>query len=93
MTNHIDPTSSSTVTRLPRTSKVTCSGVWPSKGFVTLKQILGKYGGPIPCGRTTWWARVKTGEFPKPLKVAGRTVWRVSDIDALITRLEQQDAK
>jgi predicted DNA-binding transcriptional regulator AlpA len=66
---------------------------WPQFGFVTLKQVLGKYGGPIPCGPTRWWEGVKTGEFPKPLKVAGRTVWRVSDIDALITRLEQQDAK
>jgi predicted DNA-binding transcriptional regulator AlpA len=66
---------------------------WPQFGFVTLKQVLGKYGGPIPCGPTRWWEGVKTGEFLKPLKVAGRTVWRVSDIDALITRLEQQDAK
>ncbi len=32
---------------------------------------------------------VKTGEFPQPLKVGGRTVWRVSDIDEPVARLQQ----
>jgi predicted DNA-binding transcriptional regulator AlpA len=61
---------------------------WPSCGFVTLKQILGKHGGPIPLGLTRWWEGVKTGEFPAPLKLGGRTVWRVSDINRLIEELD-----
>ena len=44
---------------------------WPTTGFVVLKQILGKYGGPIPIGATRWWEGVKAGEFPKPLKLGG----------------------
>ena len=59
---------------------------WPATGFVTLKQILGAHGGPIPVSASRWWLGVKRGEFPQSLKVGGRTVWRVSDIDALITR-------
>jgi predicted DNA-binding transcriptional regulator AlpA len=61
--------------------------LWPVTGFVTLKQILGKHGGPIPVAASTWWAGVQRGEFPQPVNVGGRTVWRVSDIDDLITRL------
>jgi hypothetical protein len=57
---------------------------WPTTGFVVLKQILGRYGGPIPLGPTRWWQGVKMGEFPKPLKLGGRTVWPVRDIDRLI---------
>lgn len=60
--------------------------VWPTTGLVTLRQILGKNGGPIPISPSRWWAGVKTGEFPKPVKLGGRTVWRVADIDALVER-------
>ena len=41
--------------------------------------------GPIPVSRSTWWAGVKDGRFPKPLKLGPRTtVWRIEDIRALI---------
>ncbi len=63
---------------------------WPTTGFVTLRQILGRNGGPIPLSASRWWLGVRTGEFPRPLKVGGRTVWRVSDIDALVSRLERR---
>lgn len=62
---------------------VQCS-LWPATGFVTANQILGRNGGPIPVSASRWWAGVRAGEFPKPVKLGGRTVWRVSDIDALI---------
>jgi prophage regulatory protein len=62
---------------------------WPKTGFVTIKQILGRHGGPMPCGPTRWWDGVKSGEFPAALKVAGRTVWRVRDIDALVEELDR----
>ncbi len=40
---------------------------------------------PIPVGKSTWWAGVKDGRFPKPVKLGERiTVWRVEDIRALV---------
>jgi prophage regulatory protein len=56
----------------------------PATGFVRLAAILGPRG-PIPVSRSTWWAGVKTGRFPRPFKLGPRiTVWRVEDIRALI---------
>ena len=43
--------------------------------------------GPIPVSKSTWWAGVRSGRFPKPVKLGRRiTVWRVEDIRALIER-------
>lgn len=56
----------------------------PQTGFVRLKQILAPRG-PIPVSKSTWWAGVKDGRFPKPMKLGSRvTVWRVEDIRTLI---------
>ena len=56
----------------------------PTKGFLRLSQILGP-SGPIPVSKSTWWAGVKTGRYPQPIKLGPRiTAWRVEDIDALI---------
>jgi prophage regulatory protein len=53
-------------------------------GFVRLKSILAPTG-PIPVSKSTWWAGVKSGRFPKPVKLGHRiTVWRAEDILALI---------
>ena len=53
----------------------------PETGFVRLKQILTV----IPVGKSSWWAGVKTGRFPKPIKLSERcTVWRAEDIHHLI---------
>lgn len=55
----------------------------PAAGLVRIKQIIAP-GGPIPVSKSTWWAGVKDGRFPKPLKLGkGTTVWRVEDIRAL----------
>ncbi len=61
----------------------------PETGFVRLSQIIGnrKAGiSPIiPVKKTCWWAGVKSGRFPKPVKLSpGVTAWRVEDIRALI---------
>lgn len=41
----------------------------------------------VAVSRSTWWAGVKAGRFPKPLKLSERvTVWRRSDIQTLIER-------
>ena len=56
----------------------------PTTGFVRLASIIGPTG-PIPVSKSTWWAGVKVGRYPKPVKLGRRiTAWRVEDIQALI---------
>ena len=32
-------------------------------------------------GRSSWWAGVKSGKFPKPIKLGERTTrWRLNDV-------------
>ena len=58
---------------------------FPETGFVRLKQIIAPYG-PIPVSKSTWWAGIKDGRFPKPQKLGARvTVWKAEDIRALYT--------
>ncbi len=58
----------------------------PATGFIRLVSILSP-NGPIPVSKSTWWAGVKDGRFPKPVKLGPRiTAWRVDDIRALIDR-------
>lgn len=53
----------------------------PDTGFVRLPSVLRVF----PVSRSTWWAGVKTGHFPKPVKLGPRvTAWRVEDIRNLI---------
>ena len=56
----------------------------PETGFVRLRAILGPQG-PIPISKSTWWAGVRSGRYPSPIKLGPRlTAWRVEDIRALI---------
>jgi prophage regulatory protein len=56
----------------------------PDAGFVRLTSILAPRG-PIPVSKSTWWAGVKDGRYPQPVKLGPRiTAWRVEDIRALI---------
>jgi prophage regulatory protein len=53
-------------------------------GFLRLASILAPHG-PIPVSKSTWWAGVKDGRYPQPLRLGPRiTVWRVADINALL---------
>jgi len=63
----------------------------PEAGYLRLVQIVGnpKAKPPIPAiipvSKSTWWAGVKTGRYPAPVKLGSRiTAWRVDDIKALI---------
>ena len=63
----------------------------PETGFLRLPQIIGdpKANPPIPpiipVGKSCWWAGVKSGRYPKGVKLSQRvTAWRVEDIRALI---------
>jgi prophage regulatory protein len=65
----------------------------PSAGFVRLHQILGDQETPglIPLSRSTWYAGMKTGRYPKPVKLGKRIVaWRVEDIKGLIDDVERR---
>lgn len=67
----------------------------PETGFLRLPQIIGdtKSGAPaiIPVKKTTWWQGVRSGRFPKPVKLGPRiTAWRVEDIRALIQQFGRQ---
>jgi predicted DNA-binding transcriptional regulator AlpA len=59
----------------------TNQGTLPEAGFVRLSQILVF----IPVSRSTWWAGIKSGRYPAPVKISPRcTAWHVEDIRALI---------
>lgn len=59
----------------------------PETGFVRLPQVLAV----IPLGRTSWWNGVRSGRFPKPVKLSEHcTAWRAEDIHALIKQLSEQ---
>lgn len=65
----------------------------PETGFLRLPQIIGDPDADppipsiIPVARSTWWAGVKNGRFPKSFKLGPRTtVWKVEDIRAFIDK-------
>lgn len=69
----------------------------PAAGFLRDRQIVGdpKANPPIPAilpiGRSTWWAGVRSGRFPKPVKLGPRTTaWRASEIRELVERLSRE---
>lgn len=58
----------------------------PRAGFVRLTSILAPHE-PIPVGRSTWSAGIKTGQFPKLVNLGpSTTTWKVDDIPTLIER-------
>lgn len=68
---------------------VTTTHQLPEAGFLRIWQIVGnkKTNTPalIPIGRTTFLNGVKSGKYPKPVKLGERTTaWRVEDIRNLI---------
>ncbi|MBF0502721.1 MAG: AlpA family phage regulatory protein [Candidatus Riflebacteria bacterium] len=53
----------------------------PEEGLVRLKQVL-EY---VPISKSSWWAGIKSGRYPQPIKLGPRTTaWRVQDIRALL---------
>lgn len=62
----------------------------PETGFLRLPAILQIF----PIGKSTWWAGVKNGRFPKPIKLGKRTTaWRVEDIKELIENCSNYSTK
>lgn len=62
--------------------------VLPETGFVRLSEVLKV----IPVSKSTWWAGVKNGRFPKAVKLSARTTaWRAEDIHNLISELTNEN--
>lgn len=62
----------------------------PQTGFVRLTQILEV----IPIGKSTWWAGVKSGKYPSPVKLGPNTsAWTAESINNLIKQLSQKGSE
>jgi prophage regulatory protein len=64
----------------------------PETGFLRIWQIVGNKRTNIPAfipiSRTSFLNGVKSGKYPKPIKLGERTTaWRVEDIKALISEM------
>lgn len=56
-----------------------------SPRLLRLNEILAP-NGPLPISKSTWWAGVKDGRFPQPVKLGDRiTAWREDEIHNLIS--------
>lgn len=72
----------------------------PETGFLRLGSIIGSPATKhrparpalIPVCASTWWAGVRTGRYPQPVRLGPRvTAWRVSEILALCDTPPQRD--
>jgi len=52
----------------------------PAEGFVRISSLAGP-GGATGLAKSTFWLRVRKGNFPAPIKLSVQvTVWRVEDV-------------
>lgn len=60
---------------------------FPETGLVRLNQIVAP-GGPLPISKSSWWAGVKCGRYPPPVKLGPRiTCWEAARVRALFDGL------
>ena len=46
----------------------------------------------LPMGKSTWWKGVKSGRYPRGIKLGPKiTVWRLSDILGLLDSLQKKE--
>ena len=71
----------------------------PPTGFLRIKQIVGdKKARPpvpplIPVSASTFWAKVKDGDWPQPVKLSRNvTAWRVENIKELMESFTKEVA-
>lgn len=58
-------------------------GEIPKHGLLRLSMVLQL----VPVSKTTWWAGVKSGRFPKPVKLGPHTTcWYWQDIQPLVEK-------
>jgi len=68
----------------------------PETGYLRLRHIIGDpHASPpipaiIPVSKSTWWAGVRAGRYPQPVRTLGAriTAWKISDIRAYIQQME-----
>ena len=54
------------------------------KPLLRLSEIV-RPDGCLPIGKSSWWAGVKAGKFPKPIKLGPKiSAWKAEDIEHLI---------
>lgn len=59
----------------------------PEFGFLRLDDVLRI----IPVSKTTWYNGVRSGRFPKGIRLSQNiVVWRVEDIKNLVRQLEEE---
>ena len=70
----------------------------PDFGYLRLRQIIGdsKSDPPIipivPICASSWWAGVKRGDYPAPVKLGpNTTAWTVESIRELIGKINKQE--
>lgn len=61
----------------------------PETGYMRLPQVLAVF----PVSRSTWWAGVRDGRYPKPVRLGARcTAWHADAIRALIESTRNGEA-
>ena len=76
-----DKVSSRPATRKPKSDD---APVIDSRALLRLPQVLKL----VPVSKTTWWERVASGEYPRPLHQGRSAFWPAREIFALIERIE-----
>lgn len=57
-----------------------------SETLIRLPQVLARF----PISRASWYAGVKAGKYPQPVKLGERaSAWRSSEVEALIQSLNK----
>lgn len=66
---------------MPKDSTIPEIQELPQTGLLRFKKVLRF----VPVSRSNWWAGVKEGKYPQPVKLSERvTCWRAADIRALV---------
>ena len=57
-----------------------------NRTLLRLPQVLERF----PVCKSKWWAGVKLGDYPQPIRLGSRcTMWRAEDIDQLIDEVSK----
>jgi len=57
-------------------------------GYLRLNSILEL----LPISKSTWWAGIEKGRYPKPVKLGPRTTaWKIEDIELLMKNINNND--
>lgn len=68
-----------------RNNDMATENALPETGFLRLPTVLRVF----PVSKSTWWAGIKSGKYPRAFKLGPRiSGWRAEDIRALIEATE-----